>query len=100
MERIAKHAPLLVGALAGCTMAAATLGLEGLRLGRVVFLLIPGFILAIAVSGNVHAFPLSVAAIGNFVFWLLLVWLVGSLIAKFGRRRTISDDPDSTRVAG
>jgi hypothetical protein len=96
MERIVRHTPLLIGALTGCGMAAATLGVERLYPEWVVFLLIPGFFLSIAVSGNVHAFPLSLAALGNFLFWLVLCWLVAALITKLLRRRIPSDHPESS----
>jgi hypothetical protein len=95
MERIVRHIPLFTGALAGCGMAAATLGVGRLHAAWLMFLLIPGFCLSIAVSGNVHAFSLSLAALGNFLSWLILSWFVATLITKLLRRRIPSNHPDT-----
>lgn len=97
----AQEKGLLIGAVVGCTMAVATLGLEWFAsdLGVLVFLLIPGLIVAMAIAGNVHAFALLVATIGNLLFWMLLCLLVGSLIGRIRRRRRPAD-PDSSTTAG
>jgi Ca2+/Na+ antiporter len=42
------------------------------------FMLLPGLLIAIATSGNVHAFYLWVAAIGNFFFYAVIVWFFWS----------------------
>jgi hypothetical protein len=42
-------------------------------IGRV--LLVPGVLVAMAISGNVHAFPLWLTAIANFAFWLPACWV-------------------------
>ena len=50
-----------------------------------VFLLLPGLIGSMAISGNVHAFPLWVAAIINILFYFGLVWILGVVWTKFRR---------------
>jgi hypothetical protein len=100
MQGIKRHKSLAVGAVAGIVSAAATLGVEHRSSALAVFFLVPGFLFAVAISGNVHAFPLSLAATGNFLFWLLLCWLVGSLIAKIRKRRYRSDNTDSSMTSG
>ena len=100
MERSGRRTALIDGSVLGVGMAAATLGLEHPGSGSIVTLLIPGLFFSIIISGNVHAFPLSVAAIGNFLFWFVLCWLIGWLIAKLRRRPTSANDPDSPTTAG
>ena len=58
-----------------CGVAAASSFCYHLLDSPVVLLLMPGMIAAIALSGNVHAFPIWVAACGNFVFYFFLLWL-------------------------
>jgi len=38
-----------------------------------VCFLFPGLIISIAAAGNVHAFPLWLAATGNFIFYFVLI---------------------------
>jgi hypothetical protein len=49
----------------------------------------PGLIFSAILSGNFHAFPLWLAAIGNFIFFYLLVRVIWLLIDLF--RKTDSD---------
>jgi hypothetical protein len=58
----------------GITAAAATLMIESLIPSPLVFVLIPGLIASMAVSGNVHAFHLWIAAVFNFGFYFLVCW--------------------------
>jgi hypothetical protein len=39
-------------------------------------------IAAIALSGNVHAFPIWVAACGSFLFYFFLLWLATAVWKK------------------
>jgi len=65
-----------------------------------VFFTIPGMIGSMAVSGNVHVFPLSIAACFNFAFYFLLTLTVGAIIRALYRRRhsrlegSTSDNPN------
>ena len=52
--------------------------------------LIPGMIGSMAVSGNVHAFHLWVAALFNFVIYFLVCWAIVSLIGRIYRRCSAS----------
>ena len=94
-----RHKALMVGAVVGTAMAVATLELQHFVTVFAVYLLIPGVLFSAAISGNVHAFPLSIAAAGNFLFWLLVCWGVGSLIAKIRRGRAPRDDADSSIIS-
>ena len=49
--------------------------------------LIPGMILGIAVSGNVHAFSTWASALGNFLFYFGVVYLVNAIRQRFSSRR-------------
>ena len=53
--------------------------------GRV--LVVPGVLFSIAVSGSVHGFPLWVAAVGNFGFWIGACWLLGTLYHLLEQRK-------------
>jgi len=96
MERSARRTALIVGLVLGVGMAAATLALEQLASSWIVILLFPGLLFSMIVSGNVHAFPLSIAAIGNLLFWLVICWLIGWLIAELRGRPTSAGDPDAS----
>jgi hypothetical protein len=83
----AQHKTLLAALAVGGLFGLATLDVaEFTSLGGVVFLFFPGIILAMAVSGDVHAFPLPIAALGNLLFWGMFLWVIGLLIGKIGRR--------------
>jgi hypothetical protein len=73
---------ILLRALFGVVAAASTFSTHLLD-SPVVLLLMPGMIAAIALSGNVHAFPMWVAACGNFLFYFFLVWLATAVWKKF-----------------
>jgi hypothetical protein len=49
---------------------------------------IPGMIGSMAVSNNVHAFHLWVAAIFNFVFYFALTWSIVGLGLRLFRKKT------------
>jgi len=57
-------------------------------LGRV--LLVPGVLLSMAISGNSHNFPLWLAALGNFGFWLAFARMMGALVKKVREVRRYS----------
>jgi len=65
----------------GFVFAALTLWLEKLP-ERCVALLIPGLIVSMALSGNVHAFPLWLAAIANGFLYFGLISAAATLITK------------------
>jgi hypothetical protein len=58
---------ILLQTLFGVVAAASTFSDDTLD-SPVVLLLTPGVVAAIALSGNVHAFPIWVAACENFLF--------------------------------
>ena len=91
VERFGKMG-LWLGIAAGLLFACLSLGLEShsALIGIGVFLLIPGIIGAIALTGNVHAFPLSIVAAVNFLFYFLLCWFAGVVIQLVRRRRNSS----------
>lgn len=45
-------------------------------------LVMPGFFIGFAVSGNVHVFSAGVAATANFVFYFALAYLAAALWSK------------------
>ena len=51
-------------------------------------LLIPGIVVAAVAAGNIHAWPLWLAAVSNFVFYFGLVWFAARLV--FRRRKAKS----------
>jgi hypothetical protein len=88
---------LLIAVLLGCIPAAFTLGYASIAVPSSIpvlaaiqkagaTLLFPGILGAIAVSGNVHAFHLWVAAIWNFLFYFLLTSAIAALIGTVRRR--------------
>jgi hypothetical protein len=58
------------------------------------YLLMPGIVVAAAVAGNIHAWSLWLAAVGNFVFYFGLTWLAARLL--FRRRKAKSFVQTST----
>ncbi len=87
MAQISGRTNLIVALVVASSAAALTIALEHHDVGFAVSLLVPGLIASMAIAGNVHAFPLGVAAIVNFVFYFLLCWTAGALIRKLLRRR-------------
>ena len=65
----------------GLVFAALSFGLEKLP-ERFVDLLLPGLFASMAVSGNVHAFPLWPAAIVNGLFYFGVAWAGLILLTK------------------
>ena len=61
------------------------------------FMLLPGLFIAIATSGNTHAFYLWVAAIGNFFFYSVIVWFPGVDGGNFGIGHGLKHEPSRTR---
>lgn len=51
------------------------------RIGPMAILLLPGFILAFVASGNIHAFNQWVVPVGNFAFYIRIVYL-GSAVRR------------------
>lgn len=51
-------------------------------------LLVPGLICALTVGGNVHAFHLWVAAIGNFILYFCATLAVGAMWRRLRQPRT------------
>ena len=53
------------------------------------------------VTGNVHDFPLWIAAAGNFAFWIAACWLLGALFSKLEEsRRGAGWEPHVTAARG
>jgi hypothetical protein len=69
--------------LLGLTAAIATLQLEKLSSSPAMVFLMPGMLIAVIASGNVHVFPIWVAALGNLFFYLFLTWTIVKVGAKF-----------------
>jgi hypothetical protein len=51
-----------------------------------VLFLTPGMLAAAIVTGNIHAWPVWIAALGNFVFHFLLTWPVATIFVKLKRK--------------
>lgn len=49
--------------------------------------LIPGMLLGIVTSGNVHAFSTWASVIGNFLFYFGLVYLANTIWRRWSSRR-------------
>jgi hypothetical protein len=77
---------IVLGVLLGLVAAASTFELEHLASSPAVILLMPGMLVAIVAAGNVHAWPVWIAALGNFVFYFLLIWLAAAIWAKVGAK--------------
>lgn len=88
----------LASAACGCLFAALTFviqNLSALSSDRAVStaqavafaFLMPGLTCAFAFSGNAHAFHLWIAALGNFVFYFALCWMVVRLVRILLQRR-------------
>ena len=41
---------------------------------------LPGLLLSVAISGDVHTYSLPAAALGNFLFYFFLCWGAGQLV--------------------
>ncbi len=54
-----------------------------------LLLVVPGLICAMAISNNVHAFQLWVAAVANFLFYPALSWVMSVIVDHSRRRRRI-----------
>jgi len=54
--------------------------------GALFVLVLPGFVVGFAVSRNIHAANTWLAAIGNFLFYSLLVYLATLVRAKLRKR--------------
>jgi hypothetical protein len=100
MWRFAHRKRFQTGIVVGCVAAASSFDVHSLSklssiemfdmiqfFGRV--LVVPGVLLSIAVTGNIHAFPLWIAAAGNFAFWIAICWVLGALIRALEERRRI-----------
>ncbi len=98
MWRFAYRKRFIVGVVVGCVAAVLTFDVHILSrlssielfdmiqfFGRV--LVVPGVLLSIAFSGNVHAFPLWLAAAGNLVFWIAACWMLGALYSTVQERK-------------
>jgi hypothetical protein len=73
-----KQLTLLIALFVGACAAALSVLMihDEERFGPAIVLLFPGFILAMAVSGNVHAFSISAVAMGNFGFYFAITCVV------------------------
>jgi len=98
MWRFTYRKRLLAGIAVGCLSAVLSFDVHALSklssielfdmiefFGRV--LVVPGVLLAIAVTGSVHGFPLWITAVGNFAFWVAACWLLGALYSRLQQRK-------------
>jgi len=58
--------------------------------GASIFL-VPGVIIAVAISGNAHVFRTSVMALGNFGFYFAVTWTCLMLWKKYTARANTSN---------
>jgi hypothetical protein len=77
---------IVLGVLLGLVAAASTFELEHLASSPAVIFLMPGMLVAIVAAGNVHVWPVWIAALGNFVFYFLFIWLAAAIWAKVGAK--------------
>ena len=96
---------LIYSAIAGATFALLTWILFGDHFhstvirtlveysGAVIVFLLPGIVLGFAVSRNIHAASTGIVAIGNFLFYSVLVYFLIVLWTK--RRRRALQPPAS-----
>ena len=78
---------LFVALAIGGIAAAMSMGIEHLVTSPIVFTLMPGLIGSMALSGNVHAFPLWISACFNFLFYFPAILALGAIIRLVRRRR-------------
>jgi hypothetical protein len=84
---------LIAGVVVGLFAAALTFNIDAVErlsssqlismlqfFGRV--LLVPGVLISMAISRNMHHFPLWLAALGNFAFWIAAARFVGVLLNR------------------
>jgi hypothetical protein len=62
------------------------------RIGAAAILLFPGAVLGIATSGNVHDFRTWAVALGNFVFYFGLAYLVWGIWEKHTRKTDVGKE--------
>jgi hypothetical protein len=79
--------PLLTALFVGSVFSGLSYFLEHADLGAVILFLAPGLIVGIMFSGNVHAFSIRAVAVGNFIFYFSLTYLVLALYEKYNARR-------------
>jgi hypothetical protein len=72
--------------LLGLIAAACTFELDHLADSPLFFGLMPGMVVAMAVTRNVHAWPEWLAALSNFSFYFFLTWLVAAIWKKVRRK--------------
>lgn len=102
MSRYAHWKRWLAGVSVGAVAAALTFNLDSLTrlssielfdmiqfFGRV--LVVPGILFSIALSGSTHGFPLWIAALGDFVFWIVICWMLGALLEAIETRKRIAN---------
>jgi hypothetical protein len=58
------------------------------EIGAAAVLLVPGAILGIVASGNVHDFRTWVVVLGNFAFYFGVVYLVWQIWERYTRSRS------------
>jgi len=83
---------LIIAAIWGGVIGAMTFTIEGLAGNAIaiplMILIFPGLIGSMAITGNVHAFPITLAALLNGFIHTGLCWGVLTLIARVRTRRT------------
>lgn len=91
--RLAGYRSLAAGVLVGTAAATLTFAVERLVFvapnvlirwlqAAAVTLLIPGLIADFFLGRSINGFPVWIAAVCNFSFWLGFVWLFGFLLRK------------------
>ena len=65
--------------LMGLVAGVLTFGLGHFADGPWIVSLIPGMLIGAAITGSVHAWPVWIAALANFLVYFLMTWLVVGL---------------------
>jgi len=94
MTNLARQTGFLVGLVIGALSVLATVafGVVDDFPGTIVFLL-PGLLLSMKIANSHALLFVWVAGFGNFCFWFLLCWLLGTLTGRIVSARAHSDAP-------
>jgi hypothetical protein len=93
---------LLAGIAVGAVAAVLTFNIDSVArlssielFGMIQFfgrvLVVPGVLFSIAMSGKPRGFPISLAALGNLIFWIVICWLLGALLEALEERRRLAN---------
>lgn len=72
-----------IQAVMGLVAGVLTFGLGHFADGPWIVFLIPGMLIGAATTGNIHAWPVWIAALSNFIFYFLITWLLVTVWRRF-----------------